>query len=77
MDKWNGLFYNWYNTEDGSLKKDWGEFISQVDNSWLSAGLIVIGQAYPELHGQFEALMPGIVINEKEMGTIPCIGVCS
>ncbi|WP_026136371.1 glucoamylase family protein [Paenibacillus shenyangensis] len=52
LDKWNGLFYNWYNTDDGSLKKDWGQFISQVDNGWLSAGLIVVGQAYPELHGQ-------------------------
>jgi len=50
MDKWNGLFYNWYNTEDGSLKKDWGQFISQVDNGWMSAGLIVVGQAYQELH---------------------------
>ncbi|NGZ77302.1 glucoamylase family protein [Saccharibacillus alkalitolerans] len=52
MDKWNGLFYNWYNTEDASVKKDWGQFISQVDNGWLSAGLIVVGQAYPELNGQ-------------------------
>jgi hypothetical protein len=24
LEKWNGLFYNWYNTKDGSLKKDWG-----------------------------------------------------
>ncbi|OIU70781.1 glucoamylase family protein [Rossellomorea aquimaris] len=52
MKKWNGLFYNWYYTKDGSLKKDWGQFISQVDNGWLSAGLIVAGQAYDELNGQ-------------------------
>ncbi|ANF97012.1 glucoamylase family protein [Paenibacillus bovis] len=57
LDKWNGLFYNWYNTEDGSLKKDWGQFISQVDNGWLSAGLIVVGQAYSELHGQTSKLV--------------------
>ncbi|WP_172253322.1 glucoamylase family protein [Saccharibacillus deserti] len=57
MDKWNGLFYNWYNTEDASLKKDWGQFISQVDNGWLSAGLIVVGQAYPELNGQTSKLV--------------------
>ncbi|WP_244199452.1 glucoamylase family protein [Halobacillus trueperi] len=52
MEKWNGLFYNWYNTSDGSLYTDWGEFISTVDNGWLSAGLIVVGQAYPELYDQ-------------------------
>ncbi|WNB91173.1 glucoamylase family protein [Bacillus sp. NEB1478] len=57
LDKWNGLFYNWYNTEDGSLKKDWGQFISQVDNGWLSAGLIVVGQAYKELHPQTSNLV--------------------
>ncbi|MCQ4087615.1 glucoamylase family protein [Saccharibacillus sp. JS10] len=57
MDKWNGLFYNWYNTDDASLKKDWGEFISQVDNGWLSAGLIVVGQAYPELQPQSHKLV--------------------
>lgn len=49
LKKWNGLYYNWYNT-DGSLKTDWGQFISQVDNSWLTAGLITSGQAYKELY---------------------------
>ncbi|XXM70974.1 glucoamylase family protein [Lysinibacillus sphaericus] len=57
MKKWNGLFYNWYYTKDGSLKKDWGQFISQVDNGWLSAGLIVVGQAYDELNGQTSKLV--------------------
>ncbi|WP_085506005.1 glucoamylase family protein [Thalassobacillus devorans] len=52
LETWNGLFYNWYNTEDGSLMTDWGQFISTVDNGWLSAGLIVVGQAYPELYEQ-------------------------
>ncbi|MDQ0338668.1 hypothetical protein J2S00_001454 [Caldalkalibacillus uzonensis] len=49
QDTWNGLFYNWYYTSDGSLKTDWGKFISTVDNGWLTAALIVVGQAYPEL----------------------------
>lgn len=52
MDKWNGLYYNWYYTKDGSIMKDWGQFISQVDNGWLSAGLITSGQAYPSLQSQ-------------------------
>ncbi|WLD94294.1 glucoamylase family protein [Alkalihalobacillus sp. AL-G] len=57
LKQWNGLYYNWYNTEDGSLKKDWGQFISTVDNGWLSAGLIVVGQAYPELYDQTHKLV--------------------
>ncbi|KIL51097.1 glucoamylase family protein [Jeotgalibacillus campisalis] len=57
LEKWNGLYYNWYQTEDGSLKTDWGQFISQVDNGWLSAGLIVVGQAYDELNGQTSELV--------------------
>ncbi|MFC7063196.1 glucoamylase family protein [Halobacillus seohaensis] len=57
MKKWNGLFYNWYHTDDGSLKTDWGQFISTVDNGWLSAGLVVVGQAYPELFGQTNSIV--------------------
>ncbi|MCK6256425.1 DUF3131 domain-containing protein [Fictibacillus sp. KIGAM418] len=56
LKKWNGLFYNWYNT-DGSLKTDWGQFISQVDNSWLTAGLMTAGQAYKELYPQTSKLV--------------------
>ncbi|MDM5198327.1 glucoamylase family protein [Fictibacillus enclensis] len=56
LKKWNGLFYNWYNT-DGTLKTDWGQFISQVDNSWLTAGLITTGQAYKELYPQTSRLV--------------------
>ncbi|MGM7702505.1 glucoamylase family protein [Pseudalkalibacillus sp. Hm43] len=57
LKKWNGLYYNWYYTEDGSLKKDWGQFISTVDNGWLSAGLIAVGKAYPELYDQTHQLV--------------------
>ncbi len=57
MEKWNGLYYNWYYTEDGSLMKDWGQFISQVDNGWLSAGLITVGQAYSSLQSQTSKLV--------------------
>ncbi|QHE51501.1 DUF3131 domain-containing protein [Pontibacillus sp. HMF3514] len=57
MKTWNGLFYNWYYTKDGSLMTDWGQFISTVDNGWLSAGLIVVGQAYPELNDQTSSIV--------------------
>ncbi|MEW4369808.1 glucoamylase family protein [Paenibacillus kandeliae] len=71
LDTWNGLFYNWYNTDDGSLKKDWGQFISQVDNGWLSAGLIVVGQAYKELNAQTSTL-----VNNMNYATLydPAVG---
>ncbi|MFD2922394.1 glucoamylase family protein [Halobacillus naozhouensis] len=57
MKTWNGLYYNWYYTDDGSLMTDWGQFISTVDNGWLSAGLIVTGQAYPELYPQVNKIV--------------------
>ncbi len=57
MDTWNGLYYNWYYTEDATLMTDWGQFISTVDNGWLSAGLIVAGQAYPELYEKTNAIV--------------------
>ncbi|UOQ42849.1 DUF3131 domain-containing protein [Halobacillus salinarum] len=57
MKKWNGLFYNWYYTDDASLKTDWGQFISTVDNGWLSAGLIVAGEAYPSLSNKTDQLV--------------------
>lgn len=71
LEKWNGLFYNWYYTKDGALKKDWGQFISQVDNGWLSAGLIVAGQAYKELNGQTSKLVEAMdysTLYDEEVG---------
>ncbi|TDL31927.1 DUF3131 domain-containing protein [Jeotgalibacillus sp. S-D1] len=71
LEKWNGLYYNWYYTKDGSLKKDWGQFISQVDNGWLSAGLIVAGQAYKELNKQTGKLVEAMdysTLYDEEVG---------
>ncbi|WP_404450256.1 DUF3131 domain-containing protein [Sutcliffiella horikoshii] len=49
LETWNGLYYNWYFTKDGKQKTDWGQFISSVDNGWLTAGLIVTGQYFEGL----------------------------
>ncbi|WP_108021574.1 glucoamylase family protein [Melghirimyces profundicolus] len=57
MEKWRGFLYNWYYTKDATLKKDWGQFISSVDNGWYASGLIVIRQAYPELSEEATALL--------------------
>ncbi|MFB5660425.1 glucoamylase family protein [Alteribacillus sp. HJP-4] len=71
METWNGLYYNWYYTNDGSLMTDWGQFISTVDNGWLSAGLIVVGEAYPELKDQTSTLVDDMdysVLYDPEVG---------
>jgi hypothetical protein len=57
MEKWKGFLYNWYNTKDASPKKDWGQFVSTVDNGWLAAGLVVVRQAYPEVNEQTSQLL--------------------
>lgn len=57
MDTWNGLYYNWYYTDDATQMTDWGQFISTVDNGWLTAGLIVIGQYFPELSSETDELV--------------------
>ncbi|PYZ95957.1 hypothetical protein CR205_16415 [Alteribacter lacisalsi] len=60
METWNGLYYNWYFTDDASLMTDWGQFISQVDNGWLTAGLVVVAEAYEELEEDALALAEGM-----------------
>ncbi|WP_413379434.1 glucoamylase family protein [Alkalihalobacillus sp. 1P02AB] len=57
MEKWNGLYFNWYYTDSAELMNDWGKFISTVDNGWLTAALVVIGQYFPELQMQTEPLV--------------------
>ncbi|MGI9213347.1 MAG: glucoamylase family protein [Methylococcaceae bacterium] len=46
LETWKGFFYNYYNTT--TLERT-SHFVSFVDSAWLSAGLMVIRQAYPEL----------------------------
>jgi len=57
METWNGLYYNWYHTGDASLMTDWGQFISTVDNGWLTASLVVVGQYFPEFSPITEPLV--------------------
>ncbi|WP_458207508.1 glucoamylase family protein [Haladaptatus sp. NG-SE-30] len=58
VETWNGLFYRWYRTDDTSIDVDFGgDFISTVDNGWLSAGLVVAEQAYDGLSQQASSLL--------------------
>lgn len=49
--KYQGLFYNWYDTQTGEvLNKEDKQLISTVDNGWLAAGLLtVMAACSPEL----------------------------
>lgn len=57
METWNGLYYNWYYIQNGDLMTDWGQFISMVDNGWLTASFIIIGDYYDELTSQTDSLV--------------------
>jgi len=36
---------------------DWGQFMSMVDNGWLTASLVILGQYYDDLASQTQALV--------------------
>jgi len=57
LEKWNGLFYNYYETI--SLKNS-GQFVSSADNGWLVAGLIVARSAFSEVSPQADNLIKGV-----------------
>lgn len=57
MKTWNGLYYNWYYIEDRELMTDWGQFISMVDNGWLTASLIVTGSYFEDLSDRTSPLV--------------------
>jgi len=44
LKRWNGFFYNFYNTTNLQITR---RYVSVVDSGWLSAGLIVVAQAFP------------------------------
>lgn len=57
VETWNGLFYRWYDAEDGSLAVDYEDrHISTVDNGHLTAALVVVAQAFPTLHDRARTL---------------------
>ncbi len=43
LKKWNGLFYNYYLTKNGTIANT---FISSVDNGWMAAGLICLRNSF-------------------------------
>jgi hypothetical protein len=54
LETHDGFFFNWYDTT--SLERT-SNFISFVDSSWLTAGLMVVRTALPELHDECTRLI--------------------
>lgn len=59
----SGMFYNWYDESTGAKLTAWpgtGDrvypFLSTVDNGWLGAALVLVGNAEPRLRQQSEAI---------------------
>jgi hypothetical protein len=56
LETFSGFFYNYYDTT--SLERT-SNLISFVDSSWLTAGLMVVRSAFPELAGTVTPLIEG------------------
>ncbi|SNZ17048.1 hypothetical protein SAMN06269185_2866 [Natronoarchaeum philippinense] len=61
LDRWNGLFYRWYDIGNGAVAEDHGGWweISTIDNGWLVAGLVAAGGAFPELRPMADEILAG------------------
>jgi len=57
LDRWHGLFYNWYVVDTAKQMTDWGQFISSVDNGWLTAALMVSAEYFNPLEEQANQLI--------------------
>lgn len=58
LETWNGLFRRWYDVETGDLHgSESAPNVSTIDNGWLSAGLVVVKQAFDRLSGRAGALV--------------------
>lgn len=64
LDRSHGFFYNWYDAGSGARLATWPvgghaarPFLSSVDNGWLAAAFIMVGNARPELRTRAEALL--------------------
>jgi len=56
LEGYRGFFFNFYDTT--SLERT-SNFVSLVDSSWLTAGLMVARMAFPELRDRFSKLIAG------------------
>lgn len=60
----SGMFFNWYGAATGEVRNTWlgrgretGPFVSSVDNGWLAAALMCVGDALPVHRSAAERLL--------------------
>jgi hypothetical protein len=60
----HGFFFNWYDARTGQRLGAWPigggrlrPFLSTVDNAWLAAALLIVGDARPDLQDRVEDLL--------------------
>lgn len=58
------MYYNWYDEATGAVLRTWPTdgnivypFLSSVDNGWLAAALVVVGNAEPSLRGLADSIL--------------------
>ncbi|MBV9463417.1 MAG: DUF3131 domain-containing protein [Verrucomicrobiae bacterium] len=54
LPSYNGFLYNYYDTTSAERTSN---FVSFVDSAWLTAGMIVVRDAFPELNGRCSAFI--------------------
>jgi len=63
LERAHGFFFNWYDTRTGERVRIWPggspvrPFLSTVDNGWLAAALMVVGNTWPEFRGVTDTLL--------------------
>ena len=65
LERSHGFFYNWYDSQTGERLKTWPgsggvplrPFLSSVDNGWLAAALMMVGNARPEFRESVDSLL--------------------
>ncbi|MBD3250021.1 MAG: DUF3131 domain-containing protein, partial [Candidatus Pacebacteria bacterium] len=84
MEKYQGLFYNWYEVGSGKKLTAWPNsekhcydpFISSVDNGWLAVGLLYLENVFPELKSQVRqliSLMDFSLLYQSDGSFVGCI----
>ena len=63
LDRSHGFFFNWYDPRTGERLRFWPgggplrPFLSTVDNGWLAASLMMVGQVKPELKVRCDGIL--------------------
>src|SRR4051794_19948547 len=67
MQRYRGLYYNWYDTHTGAKLTVWPPtgkpltpILSSVDDGWLAVGLKIVAASVPELSRRAGALYDGM-----------------